>query len=82
MNITLRLITVTAANLSLDANGVAPFVLGDEQTLGQLMAGLELSGAGTYLTLVNDSSIPRADWHSHVLGEGDTVTIFPPIKGG
>ncbi|NQU58179.1 MAG: MoaD/ThiS family protein [Rhodospirillales bacterium] len=50
-----------------------------------LLEALELLGLGedkSYLTLVNESSIPTSQRTATVLADGDTLTLFSPIKGG
>lgn len=50
-----------------------------------LDAALEALGLGdnnSYLTLLNDASIPISLRTATVLADGDTLTLFSPIKGG
>jgi len=51
-------------------------------TLAGLLARLDVAGAELSLTLVNDAAVREGDQAGHVLADGDSVVVFPPIKGG
>lgn len=51
-------------------------------TVGGLLARIGLSGNDSYLVIVNDSTVARERRATHVLRDGDRVSIVPPLKGG
>ncbi|WP_312747233.1 sulfur carrier protein ThiS [Cedecea neteri] len=51
------------------------------QTLAALLAQLEQDKAGAALA-VNQTIIPRDQWSSYLLREGDTILLFQAIAGG
>ncbi len=54
-----------------------------ETTPSDVLAALELTDRrGTFLTLVNGKSVPANEHSSFRLEENDTLTVYPPIKGG
>lgn len=50
-------------------------------TLSALLAQLEQGKAGAALA-VNQTIIPRDQWSSYLLCEGDTILLFQAIAGG
>ena len=50
-------------------------------TLAALLAQLDQGQAGTALA-VNQTIIPRDQWSSYLLHEGDTILLFQAIAGG
>jgi sulfur carrier protein ThiS len=51
-------------------------------TLAQLLARLGLPDDEPYVTLVNDQPVAAPERRTRRLEAGDSVTVFPPIKGG
>ncbi|MGI9387025.1 MAG: sulfur carrier protein ThiS [Methyloligellaceae bacterium] len=35
-----------------------------------------------FLLVVNEAVVPKAQRDNHMLGDGDTLQILPPLKGG
>ncbi len=35
-----------------------------------------------YLVILNDTVVPKAQRETTVLNDGDSLSIFPPLKGG
>lgn len=62
--------------------GETEMTLLDGTTLGGLMVRIGLSGNDNYLVLVNDATVARERRGSHVLRDGDRVSIVPPLRGG
>lgn len=50
-------------------------------TLAALLAQLDQGKAGAALA-VNQTIIPREQWSSYLLREGDTILLFQAIAGG
>jgi len=50
----------------------------DGSTIAQLAAALDLPPEELALTLVNGTSVEK----NHILQDGDTLAIFPPVGGG
>ncbi len=83
MKIRLRFIVVEApAEFPVAEDGCAVMDIADGLTVDRALASLALPGDATYLTLVNDESIPVAKRHNRRLREGDLLTVFSPLKGG
>ena len=51
-------------------------------SLSDALDMLGVSDINSYMTLVNETSIPATERATTVLVEGDTLTLFSPIKGG
>ncbi len=43
---------------------------------------LAMPGDGTYLVILNGTTVPKAERASQMLAEGDKLSIMPPLKGG
>lgn len=50
-------------------------------TLGQLVAGLTAATSGVAAAL-NESVVPRGQWPSTPLGDGDRVEVLTAVQGG
>lgn len=59
----------------------SPYDFAPPLTLHILLARLEQPATGCALA-VNQVIVPRPDWTSHQLAEGDEVVIFQAIAGG
>jgi sulfur carrier protein ThiS len=77
-------------NLHFVALRLAPFPTEGKDEL-ELKNGASLSDAldtmgigdnNSFMTLLNESSIPRTERSKTCLVDGDTLTLFSPIKGG
>ncbi|AJZ90803.1 sulfur carrier protein ThiS [Cedecea neteri] len=58
-----------------------PLELTPGLTLAALLAQLDQGKAGAALA-VNQTIIPREQWSSYLLREGDTILLFQAIAGG
>ena len=56
--------------------------LKDSASLLDALKVLGVSEDTSYLTLVNETSVPKSERAATRLVEGDTLTLFSPIKGG
>ena len=56
--------------------------LKDGASLSQALKMLGVAEDTSYLTLLNDTSVPKTQRATTLLVEGDTLTLFSPIKGG
>ena len=63
-----------------DSEGAVSCELIDNATLADALAQLKLPDE--VLTLVDSSSIARADRAGKMLHDGDEVIVFPALKGG
>lgn len=64
------------------ADGKAELNLEEGADVAQALDALGLVQSGSFMTLVNDMSIPRSERAATVLADGDILTLFSPIKGG
>lgn len=48
----------------------------------QLMDRLGMPPEGSYLVILNDTVVPKAERAERRLCEGDRLAIVPPLKGG
>lgn len=51
-------------------------------SLAEVLAGLGLPADEPYAALVNGEPVAAAERPKRRLGPGDSLTVFPPIKGG
>lgn len=63
-------------------DGRAEYDLPDGASVAELMDRLGIPGGGKHLVIVNDTAVPQAERQRHVLGDGDRLSIVPPLKGG
>jgi len=66
----------------LPAEGKDELEIKDGSSLMEILDALGLGDDISYLTLVNDLSVPTSMRSQTVLADGDTLTLFSPIKGG
>jgi len=66
----------------LPADGKDELVLEEGASLSDALKVLDIAAIGSYLTLLNDASIPITMRDDTRLTDGDTLTLFSPIKGG
>jgi sulfur carrier protein len=58
-----------------------PLELGESLTVAALLDQLEHHQPGTALA-INQTIIPRTDWHHHRVQDGDDILLFQAIAGG
>lgn len=83
MKVTVKLVAYLGDPVpGIDDQGNGVIELPEGTTLAGLLARLDVAGAELSLTLVNDAAVRESDQTARLLGDGDRVTVFPPIKGG
>ena len=83
MKIRVKLISVEGpAPPGFDENGEGTVVAAEGAMLADIVDALGLSPLEPYVTLVNDQPVPADERAGRAVAPGDTLTIFPPIKGG
>jgi sulfur carrier protein ThiS len=80
MKIHLHFVALRLSNLP--AEGKDELELEEGASLTDALEVLGIGDNKTYMTLVNESSIPGTERATTVLTNGDTLTLFSPIKGG
>ncbi|MDX7999254.1 sulfur carrier protein ThiS [Xenorhabdus sp. Reich] len=58
-----------------------PITLSAPMTVQQLLEHIQRTQAGTALA-INQIIIPRSEWHSHQVNDGDNILLFQAIAGG
>ena len=58
-----------------------PLSLDMPVTISQLLIQLEQPSIGVALA-INETIIPRENWETHVINDGDTILLFQAIAGG
>ena len=81
MEVTLKMSGLIARYVPGSADGTKMNLL-EGTTISGLMARLGLSGDETYLVIVNDSTVSKDRHKTHVLSDGDRISIVPPLRGG
>lgn len=83
MKVTVRLAGMITGHLPAGSTGdQAEIELVEGATVTALMAQLGLPENGIYLVIVDDETVPKAARGAHVLANGATIAIVPPLKGG
>ena len=59
-----------------------PHTVADTTTLAQLLAGLGLSSGQGVAVAVNHAVVPRSDWPTRLLTDGDQVLVIQATQGG
>ncbi|MBC8268249.1 MAG: MoaD/ThiS family protein [Rhodospirillaceae bacterium] len=80
MKIHLQFIALRLAELPTE--GKDELELEEGASLTEALDALGISDNKSYMTLVNESSIPGTERATTILADGDTLTLFSPIKGG
>lgn len=80
MKIHLNFIALESRHLP--AEGKDELELEDGGSVVEALDALGLGRDKSYLTLVNELSVPASMRAATVLVDGDTLTLFSPIKGG
>ncbi|CDG19303.1 sulfur carrier protein ThiS [Xenorhabdus doucetiae] len=58
-----------------------PMALSAPMTVQQWLEHIEHTQSGTALA-INQTIIPRSEWHTHQINDGDTILLFQAIAGG
>ncbi|MDE1476091.1 sulfur carrier protein ThiS [Xenorhabdus bovienii] len=58
-----------------------PITLSTSMTVRQLLEHVQRSQSGTALA-INQTIIPRSEWNSHQINDGDNILLFQAIAGG
>ncbi|CDH19566.1 sulfur carrier protein ThiS [Xenorhabdus bovienii] len=58
-----------------------PITLSTSMTVQQLLEHVQRSQSGTALA-INQTIIPRSEWNSHQINDGDNILLFQAIAGG
>jgi thiamine biosynthesis protein ThiS len=80
MNIHLNFVALHAGHLP--EEGKDELELRDGASIMEALEALGLDENNPYMTLVNDTSVPVSERAQTCLKDGDTLTLFSPIKGG
>ncbi|MBK8335408.1 MAG: MoaD/ThiS family protein [Sterolibacteriaceae bacterium] len=84
MNITIKLYATLGDYLPLEArrNNRLVMQVGDDTTVTDVIAPLNMPEKLVHLVLVNGHFVPPAARNTRKLTEGDVLAIWPPIAGG
>ena len=84
MNITIKLYATLGDYLPLEArrNNRLVMQVGDDTTVTDVIAPLNMPEKLVHLVLVNGHFVPPAVRATRKLAEGDVLAIWPPIAGG
>jgi sulfur carrier protein ThiS len=84
MKVTVKLFATLAGHLPPAARraGQVAVEVAPGSTVADLIAQLELPPVLCTLVLVDGRFVARTDHAARMLGEGETVAIWPPIGGG
>ncbi|MDC9615119.1 sulfur carrier protein ThiS [Xenorhabdus khoisanae] len=55
--------------------------LSTPMTVQQLLEHIQRTQSGTALA-INQTVIPRSEWHTHQVNDGDNILLFQAIAGG
>ncbi|CDH05050.1 C-terminally thiocarboxylated form is intermediate sulfur donor in thiazole formation; part of ThiF/ThiS complex; complexes with ThiG also [Xenorhabdus bovienii str. oregonense] len=58
-----------------------PITLSTSMTVQQLLKHVQRTQSGTALA-INQTIIPRSEWNSHQINDGDNILLFQAIAGG
>lgn len=84
MNITIKLYATLGDYLPLEArrNNRLVMQVGEDTTVTDVIAPLNMPAKLVHLVLVNGHFLPPAVRATRKLAEGDVLAIWPPIAGG
>ncbi len=83
MRISLKTAGTLARYLPAGSSGnLAQLDIEEGATPAQVMDRLGMPGEGSYLVILNDTVVPKAERTERGLCEGDRLAIVPPLKGG
>lgn len=77
MKIVIKLVSIGGGE-----SGESEREVAEDTRLADIPAMVGLDDDETFAMLVNNMPVPPEERPSHVLSEGDLITVFPPIKGG
>lgn len=79
MKVEVSLFATLAAYLPPDTAGDRVVLdVPDGSTVGQVVRTFPIPAGHEFMTVVNGHDVPS----EHVLAEGDSLTLFPPLAGG
>ncbi|MBD2811672.1 sulfur carrier protein ThiS [Xenorhabdus sp. Vera] len=58
-----------------------PITLSAPITIRQLLEHIQRTQSGIALA-INQAIIPRSEWHTHQVNDGDSILLFQAIAGG
>ena len=64
------------------AKNIGEIEVDADATPSAVMQQLGMPSDGSYLVILNGSSVPRAERGERRLAANDTLAIMPPLKGG
>ncbi|MGH3747733.1 MAG: sulfur carrier protein ThiS [Micromonosporaceae bacterium] len=67
--------------MNVSINGARRDLLPAEATLADVVATVTAAASGVAVA-VNGEVVPRAEWSSTVLGEGDRIEVLTAAQGG
>lgn len=79
MKITVKMVAIRPPA---PANAERVLELPDGAVVADALANLGLAHPDSHATLLNDESVPAGTRTQTPVKAGDTLTVFPPIKGG
>lgn len=68
------------ANIIITINQQTQVVVGDSH-LGQIIDQLELPAEGCVFA-INNQVIPKSEWSTTIVNQGDAISLFQAIAGG
>ena len=71
----------TGKPVTITVNG-KPHQVAGTTTLAQLLAGLGLSAGDGVAVAIDHAVVPRSDWPTHLLADGDQVLVIQATQGG
>lgn len=73
---------ITIKFIAMDGPPFSEIDAAEGECAGEVLDRLGLKESGALALLINGETVPHAQRHRRALAEGDTLTVFPPIKGG
>ncbi len=83
MKVNVKLVAHSGAPIpGIGANGEGELTFPEGATVADVLGNLDVAREKLTMALVNDVVVRPAVHGEHVLKEGDSLTVFPPIEGG